>query len=111
MPFIEFAENEFRLGNPPPRDPSAVAQLANMKDNRFDHLEKLSIVVIKGPLKGFRGTVISVGITRIAHVEMRVISFDVNKLQQIRLDHMAFELYVLSSICVLSVLNFIQRAG
>ncbi|KAF5360607.1 hypothetical protein D9756_005153 [Leucocoprinus leucothites] len=91
--FTATVHDPFRLfGKPPPHDPNARVVIAQMQDPKFDHLEKLSVVITEGPLKGCFGTVISVSQLGIAQVEMRALSVHTSILQQIRIQDMAFEL-------------------
>ncbi|KAF5345226.1 hypothetical protein D9756_011483 [Leucocoprinus leucothites] len=72
-----------------PRDPNTNVKIAKMQDSRFDHLEKLSVIVTKGPFKGCFGTVISVSQLGIVQIEMLTMSIHTSKLQQVKIQSLA----------------------
>ncbi|KAF5348793.1 hypothetical protein D9756_009848 [Leucocoprinus leucothites] len=72
-----------------PCDPNTNVKIAKMQDSRFDHLEKLSVIITKGPFKGCFGTVISVSQLGIAQIEMHTMSIHTSKLQQVKIQSLA----------------------
>ncbi|KXN81607.1 hypothetical protein AN958_04322 [Leucoagaricus sp. SymC.cos] len=90
--YVEFATDGLRLGKPPPRGSFTAAKLADMSDPVFAHLENIPVVVTKGPLKGRSGVIKSIAMTGIASIEMVALSTQVNQLQQVNIQNLAFEL-------------------
>ncbi|KXN85092.1 hypothetical protein AN958_11708 [Leucoagaricus sp. SymC.cos] len=89
--YIEFAADRLCFRKPPSHGLFTIAKLAYMRDPTFAHLENLPIVVTKGPLKGCSEVVKSIAITGIASIEMNALSTQVNQLQQIKVQNLAFE--------------------
>ncbi|KAJ3562223.1 hypothetical protein NP233_g9711 [Leucocoprinus birnbaumii] len=92
--YLEFAVNRIRLGQPPAPLPTLAVKLADLADRPdYGYLERLSVVVIKGPLKGLSGTVVAMSFTGIATIEMRAAYMQSRKgLQQVRREYLAYEL-------------------
>ncbi|KAJ3552315.1 hypothetical protein NP233_g12911 [Leucocoprinus birnbaumii] len=93
---IEFIDNGFRMGKPPPPESTSSAYLADPDENKkeidYSHLEKLSVVVIKGPLKGQQGIVKSISITGFANIELQASYMQGRNLQSVGIDRLAYEL-------------------
>lgn len=102
--YIEFVHDGVYYGKPPPQQPNLPRmpklldlkgyewpRFADMQDYVFGHLEGLEVVVIKGPLKGHMGMIKTVGITGIAHVELRTSYMQAKGLQLVKIQHLAYE--------------------
>ncbi|KAJ3555785.1 hypothetical protein NP233_g12127 [Leucocoprinus birnbaumii] len=91
---LEFVMNRLQLGQPPTPPPTLVVKLADLADRPdYGYLERLSVMVIKGPLKGLSGTVVAMSFTGVATVEMRAAYMQSRKgLQQVQREYLAYEL-------------------
>ena len=102
MHHLKFAAVDLEYGKY--RDPSKLEDAPpppkkeDMRDTRFDKFHRLPVVVIKGPLKGRKGRVISVNNHRHAQVELDSRMVYMNGPVSLHIEEMQYELYVLSHI-------------
>ncbi|KAF5344860.1 hypothetical protein D9756_011192 [Leucocoprinus leucothites] len=89
---LEFIPNALQFGKPPPPPPGLTLKLADLVGKPdYSHLERHPVVVIRGPLKGLAGIIISMSMTGVASVEMQSSYMQGRGLQQVKRQDLAYE--------------------